>query len=296
MSATARNTRKPLSVLSTVKPKLALEPAPKAPSRKNHPHAGVCVGIVTALPDGTWAVSSDGTPVLPATLAVYGGYVPVPGDRVVFARDESHRAYILGVLDAQDDPRRAQRVTDRDGRLLFEHLPHENRSVVYAPAGDLELRSDHGSITLTAAQAVHIQGEHRVDLTSGHTVMLSSVGTEGTVASHVTVDHRGVSLAGKGLEASATRAELSADETRVVAKTLSLAAETVREVIGLVETHATRVVSRVKNAYHEVEELTQTRAGRIRVIAATTFHLMGQRVLLKSEQDIKLKAEKIHLG
>jgi hypothetical protein len=56
------------------------------------------------------------------------------------------------------------------------------------------------------------------------------------------------------------------------------------------------VVERVKNAYREVEELAQTRAGRVRVVARAAMHLISGRTVIKAEQDVKVKGEKIHLG
>ena len=48
--------------------------------------------------------------------------------------------------------------------------------------------------------------------------------------------------------------------------------------------------------YRDATELSQTRAGRMRMVAETTFHILGKRTLIKAEEDVKLKGEKIHLG
>ena len=35
---------------------------------------------------------------------------------------------------------------------------------------------------------------------------------------------------------------------------------------------------------------------RMRLVADATFHILGKRTLIKAEEDIKLKGDKIHLG
>jgi hypothetical protein len=67
-------------------------------------------------------------------------------------------------------------------------------------------------------------------------------------------------------------------------------------VAGALEVRATQLVERAKNAYREAEELAQQRAGRLRVVAETTFHLLAQRALVKAEQDVRIKGEEIALG
>jgi hypothetical protein len=67
-------------------------------------------------------------------------------------------------------------------------------------------------------------------------------------------------------------------------------------VTGLLEHTATRMVARAKDLYTDIEELAQTRAGRIRLVAQENFHLLGKRTMLRAREDMKLRGEKIHLG
>ena len=48
------------------------------------------------------------------------------------------------------------RVRDEAGRVLFEYHAREGRSVVFVPAGDLELRADAGAIKLSARDGVSV--------------------------------------------------------------------------------------------------------------------------------------------
>ncbi len=68
------------------------------------------------------------------------------------------------------------------------------------------------------------------------------------------------------------------------------------QTVDVLETRATRVVTRAKNLYQQVEELAQTQAGRLRLVADGAFHLHARRALVKADEDVKLRGEKIHLG
>jgi hypothetical protein len=48
--------------------------------------------------------------------------------------------------------------------------------------------------------------------------------------------------------------------------------------------------------YNTVEQLSQLKTGRMRTLVKSTFHLKAKNSMLKSEEDFKVRAEKIHLG
>ncbi|MBL8604511.1 MAG: DUF3540 domain-containing protein [Myxococcales bacterium] len=188
------------------------------------------------------------------------------------------------------------RVRDRSGALVFEFDANSGRSVLYVAAGDLEIRVPEGAVKMSARDGVSIDSEGSVDIAAQHAVKLVSRGLEGAPGSSVVLDPRGTAVATPRLDARAHTAEVSVGEARVLARSLHTAVETARQVAGVVEVQASRIVERAKNVYREVEELSQTRAGRIRVVALTTYHLLGKRTLLKAEEDMKIRGEKIHLG
>ncbi|MEW6265985.1 MAG: DUF3540 domain-containing protein [Thermodesulfobacteriota bacterium] len=59
---------------------------------------------------------------------------------------------------------------------------------------------------------------------------------------------------------------------------------------------AERVFQKMKNCYREVEDLDQTRAGRLACLIRDTLLLKGRRSTLLAEKKVKIDAEKIHLG
>lgn len=62
------------------------------------------------------------------------------------------------------------------------------------------------------------------------------------------------------------------------------------------ETLAETVVSKAKNVYRTVEELTQLQTGRWRTLIKGSCHLKAREAFLKTEEDFKVDAKQIHLG
>jgi len=77
---------------------------------------------------------------------------------------------------------------------------------------------------------------------------------------------------------------------------LTVRTNTSRWIADRVETLAGTVVERAKNTYRAVERLSQTTAGRMRTLVDETYHFKSKRAFLKSEEDFKIKGDKIHLG
>ncbi len=186
------------------------------------------------------------------------------------------------------------RVQDASGRLLFEHRPAEGRSVVYAPEGAMDFEAER--IGFTARDTVRVRGGRVVDVQGGHAVHIGTDGAEGRPASLLTLGARGVMVVAVALEARARRAELGVDEARLVARALSTAVETARHVAGVVDMEATRIVERAVDVYRDARELSQTTAGRIKLVASRTLHAVGRSAWVEGEDDLKLRGDKIHLG
>jgi len=210
-----------------------------------------------------------------ATLAVTGEYTPREGDRVLVARSEQD-GWVIGVLGALrsvkdqietedgvracvDERRKALQVFDPRGQLLFEHRPEQGFSVVNIPTGDLRLRTESGSIEFESRNDIRFK-------------------------------------AGKDFDVRAERGRVEVDDASFRAASLKTAIERVKQVVGVAELTATRIVQRAKNVYRDVAELDQTRAGRLRLIAKESARLVGRRTLLKAEQDVSIKGEKIYLA
>jgi hypothetical protein len=62
------------------------------------------------------------------------------------------------------------------------------------------------------------------------------------------------------------------------------------------ETRAQTIISKMKNMYQSVENLSQLKAGRLKTLVESTVHLKSKSTVLKSEEDFKVRAERINLG
>lgn len=251
-----------------------------------------------------------------ATVAVPAPYVPRAGDLVLVAAGQGGERYVVGVLVAlreAEPPPLVLRdgtsasvsrgpegevlcVSDSAGRLIFEHHAGAGRSVVHAPAGNLELRADEGGIVLSARDTVRVHSAREVRLESDHAVRLGTTPAVERPASSLVIDARGTRLSTPDLEARAGHTRVTVDEASLVGRAVSVFCSTLSKEVDLLHLNAGRIVERAENTYREVKELAQTRAGRLRLFAETSLHAFGRRTLLKAREDLKLKADKIHLA
>jgi hypothetical protein len=77
---------------------------------------------------------------------------------------------------------------------------------------------------------------------------------------------------------------------------VTIEAAHLRQVVGVLETHARRIVEKARDAYRDVEGISQLRAGQIRVAAVKTFRVLAERVRMRAKKDAKVQGEKIYLG
>lgn len=262
--------------------------------------------------DGRVSVATAGQDELEARLAVAGAYEPHAGDRVLVAEADDGRHYVLGVVgalrevgeEATDEPPvevterdgvRVVRLYDADRRLLFEHLPDERRSVVHAPAGTLTLRADAGDVEIDAARRVRIRGEEGVELLSPRHVSLGAERDGAEDGSRLDLRRGEAQIDSPLLRGQVDRAELLADHTSVTARVSDTVADLLRTRAGVVDTQARRVLERAREVFRDVEQLAQTRAGRVRMVAESTFRVLGDRATFKARRDMKLKGKRIYL-
>jgi hypothetical protein len=135
-----------------------------------------------------------------------------------------------------------------------------------------------------------------VAIESPTAVRLGTDGVDGVAGPTVRLDPTTVKTTAPRVETIATTLEATLGEAHVVARTVRSTVDVAKQVFGFVESRADRIVERARNVYRDVEELAQTRAGRIRLVAEQTLHVLGERTLLKSRRETKVKAEKIYLG
>ena len=289
---------------------------PAKPQATSLPLPGLRPAQVLTARGSEVEVSIDGRAVS-ARLALAGSIRLRAGDEVLVAEGDSDDRYVIGVLrrlrEADVVAETADGATVRvrteeggaqvltvegpDGLVWFEHSPVDGKSVVRAPAGSLEIRSDTGDLDLVAAKRVRLHGDEGVEIRSPRHVTLEADGGEdGLPSAHLSLTRRGAQLVVEELRAKLGRADATVKgEARLRADLVETAAEVVTTSARLIDARADRVIERARESYREVSELAQVRAGQVRVGAEKTFRVLAERTLLKARRDMVLKGETIYL-
>jgi hypothetical protein len=241
------------------------------------------------------------------TLAAVGYDDPREGDRVLALRDGPRGAWVIGVLaprppslleealEASATDASPVAVRDRRGRLLFEYDPERERAVLHVAAGDLELFVPEGALRMRARDGVTMESDADLTLRAGRSAVIEAARGEGPSA-RIAMQPGELTLVGSVLTAAADRAELLASKVGVKAHQVESHVDRVRTVAKVLDVSAGRIVERAKDVYREVERLSQTRAGRLKLVAKATMHLVGENTLVKARDRMKVKGERIHLA
>src|SRR5690606_36506007 len=257
------------------------------------------------------AIRFDGEPeALEAQVALPGYDEPREGDRVLALIDDAGGVWIVGVIRAPRPRSLLEQaleqaspveVRDRRGKLLFEYDPETERAVLHVPEGDLELSVDQGALRMRARDGVSVEtaGELAMQAAGvavrGQRVELEASRGEASSA-RVALQPGELTLVGAVLTAAADRAELLASKVGVKAHQLESHVDRVRSVAKVLDVRAGRIVGRARDVYREVSGLSQTGAGRLRLVAEKAAQLVGENTLLKARDRMKVKGERIHLA
>lgn len=236
-----------------------------------------------------------------------------PGDTVL-ATGGGPDLYVIGVLeragDATAEPRSIPlangaslavqpegdvELLTRDGTLLLRFDPRAGRTRVHVESGDLEFVTDDGDISFDSARDVRFRGRN-VEFAAREHMNLGVVDALGRLTSAISMASRRLVLRSAALELAAGRTDLQSDELRCTARRFRAKIAISKLTLGTLHTVAERVVSRANDVFSTVSNLSQLRAGRIRTLVATSFHLKSRNVNIKSDEDFKVQGRKIHLG
>ncbi|MCA9630209.1 MAG: DUF3540 domain-containing protein [Myxococcales bacterium] len=207
--------------------------------------------------------------VVSARLAI-PGYTPRPGDRVLvhsLPREGTSASehYVIGVLHT------AERSADLEGgtqdRLTAPtgaYAEHRGSLLsLFDSSGRLLVRydSESGALELRSPADLHLSAPNG-------SVRLSA-------AEHV--------------ELRAPRATIDADE-------LALSGRATQMDFGRLELRGERVLSRVAEAFIDVERVAETRAKRLRTLVESTLELIAQRTTIRSAKDTRIDGKRVLLG
>jgi len=152
-----------------------------------------------------------------------------------------------------------------EGVFVLDVLAGAEKETRLSVKGNLAVEADGGSVTLSG---------RRVSLSPSEAATVEAPfvginGAEGRLRFHR------LSLASRFLAVSARRAQATCDRVVMTAGT---------------------VFQRMKNLFRRVEELEETRAGRISVKSEAGVHVRGGRFSVVSDEEVRIDGRGIHIG
>ncbi len=166
-----------------------------------------------------------------------------------------------------------------DGTLIVEYRPVEGTCRIHA-----------ARVEVDAGRDLELRAGERLRLAAGREIALSCG------ESAIAVGRDGVRFEAHEVDATTTRTRWTAQTFALASDVMETEARRMVQRAGELETHARRIVERARESFRDVEELAQTQAGRLRLVAKETLHALGRRTLLKAREDMKLRGERIDLS
>ena len=220
--------------------------------------------------DGTVRVRLDAPgpgSIISAQVALPRNAPLTAGERVLIARDSSQELYVIGRIGPfRPEPQSPTFIQTNNGACasLADTEKHTDRIQVYSPRKELVFEYDP------------IGEKARVNISRG---CLELSTEDGDIELR---SARNVRIGGRTIEMESHQ--------------LNVKAASARWIIERMETLVETLVEKARNAYRTVEQLAQLRTGRLRTLVDQTFQFKSRKAFLKSEEDFKIKGEKIHLG
>lgn len=194
---------------------------------------------------------------------------------------------------SQNGPTAVLQVFSSSGQLLFELDDVAQQTRVHLGAADCHFVTEgslaftaKGPIAMASEEAVQIAGESGVEMRGGKAIEASSL---------VLRKHRGT-LRGDQLQVAATHLDVRSGHLRAVARTVQTRMEQLRVVVDSLESIAGTVLQKAQQMFCKVSESRECHVGDDRTLVAGTAHLQANRIRVKSDTDVKIDGDQIHLG
>ena len=179
--------------------------------------------------------------------------------------------------------------------LLFEYDPEADKARLFVPAGDLELVTAGGDMTLQAEGKLAFNAQEvEVRVRSG--VSLGVSRQSGEAGPSLALDTQRVRIDSPVLGIRVGRGALFFKELKYAGEKICATAGHVQLMARKLETAAKTMLQKAENVYVKVRQLSQLQAGRKRVLVDDTFYVKSKRSVMKADSHFKVKSDKIHLG
>ena len=186
-------------------------------------------------------------------------------------------------------------IYSKQNELVVEYDTETENTRVKCLNGNLEIEAPDGNITFKSKETIELNAENiRIKGTRG--VETSVQDYPGNAVSSLSLNNHQVKLNSPDFQLMARRGNFYLEELRITGKRVlgRLVQATIK--VDRLETKAQSIINKTKNLYQTVENLSQLKTGRLKALVKSTYHLKSKNSILKSEDDFKIKAEKINLG
>lgn len=274
----------------------------------------VGAGTITSVQDGApycmvqVTFQSGSLDVLATRAAGLDGSLVI-GDRVLCVNRAAGTVYITMILEKADktgvinktlnlNGETKARVVSRDGshilavynkrgELIFEYDPDSDRSRVIMGSGGLDVSAPKGDIRFSAGGRIQLESR---------CVEMNTHEAAGMQTSRFSLGQFRTELHSASLNIKSARNKLELDEVDYHGRKLTTRVSRAKLNWGRVETLVDTLIQKARTSFTTVEELSQTRAGRMRTLVAGTFRLKAVRAKLKADKSIDIDGERINLG
>ncbi|MBI4699557.1 MAG: DUF3540 domain-containing protein [Deltaproteobacteria bacterium] len=238
-----------------------------------------------------------------ARLALPLPYRPVEGDRLLVA-SAGPEHYVVGVVHAAGAPalwlsdgarievrEGAAELRDPQGQLLMRYA--DGQAELCAPRGDLTLSAPEGRVILRSGMDVQREARRDVTQRAGRRLAVQ-VGTG--VPAQLSIQPKQMRLETDRVEVEAKTGQAVVGTATVVARHISTTASTLAQSVERYELSAQKIVEKARDAFRDVAELLQIRAGRARTLVQDVYALYSRRTVMASKEDTSIDGKRILLG
>lgn len=240
-------------------------------------------------------------------------------DEVLVAGDISNDVFVIGMLTSANNYRKKsepEKIEMKNGayatigessenpvlklfskrnELLVEYDPVLEKTRINVDIGNLEFTTHEGDIVFNSANNIQLNGQ-TVEIKGKSSIDMSVIDTIGQLASTFSLRSRKAKLCSPNITVTAQKGDFVIKKTRYISTVFRGKVEDSRLIVGKLSTIAKTISENAKNVYKTCEQLTQLKTGRMRTLVTSTFHMKSKNTIMKSEEDFKVNAEKIHLG
>jgi len=236
------------------------------------------------------------------------------GEEVLVAGDSFSKLYIIGLLTNRASTEKVKacdgayaviggdssqssvlQLFSKRNELIVEYDPESEKTRINVENGNLEFSTKNGDIVFDSAQNIQVNGQ-TIDLVARSGVRVGVANALGELASSLSIWQKKVKVSSAQIGVAAQQGEFQLKEARYVGGKFLGKVESSQLIVGKLSVVANSISEKANNIYRSVEQLTQLKTGRMRTLVESTFHMKSKKTFMKTEEDFKIKSDKIHLG